>query len=89
MCLWIERVDEWLHPDCTTVSLMTENRKYSVIKIALEQFGAGVKHDDKAFFDMQRQLSDMKWLSARNFGFAEFCISSKVKRVSLNSVDKL
>ena len=58
-------------------------------KIALERFGAGVKQDDKAFFDMQRQRSDMKWLSGRNFGFAEFCISSKVKRVSLNSVDKL
>ena len=89
MYLWIEPVDEWLHPGCTTVSLMTENRKYSVIKIALEQFGAGVKHNDKAFFDMQRQLSDMKWLSGRNFGFADFCISSKVKRVSLNPVDKL
>ena len=49
----------------------------------------GVKHVDKAFFDMQRQLSDMKWLSGPNFGFAEFCISSKVKRVSLNPVDKL
>ena len=58
-------------------------------KIALERFGVGVKHDDKAFFDMQRQLSDMKWLSGRNFGFADFCISSKVKRVSLNPVDKL
>ena len=78
-----------MNAGCTTVTLVTEIRKLSVIKIALERFGAGIKHYDKAFSDMQRQLYDMKWLSGRDFSFAEFCISPKVKRVSLNPLDKL
>ena len=51
--------------------------------------GAVVKQYDEAFADMERQLDDTKWLSGRNFGFADICMIPYVNRLSLIAMDSL
>ena len=38
---------------------------------------------------MERQLDDTKWLSGRNFGFADICMIPYVNRLSLIAMDSL